>query len=109
MPPQYVTVTSRASGRYAMQKEYGCAAQGCQQAFAGRCSAFCRSAPVSTMPFSLSSACCYRFVFWLPHIPFCPAVDKLSCDGEFFGYGWHFVFREPRGVKQLAFLDADVS
>ena len=28
MTPQYVTVTSRASGRYAMQKGYGCAAQG---------------------------------------------------------------------------------
>lgn len=27
MPPQYVTVTSRASGRYVMQKGYGCAAQ----------------------------------------------------------------------------------
>ncbi len=64
MPQQYVTVTSHASGRYAMQKEYGCAAQGCQQAFAGRCSAFCRSAPVSSSPFFLSSACCCRFVFW---------------------------------------------
>lgn len=28
MPQQYVTVTSHASGRYAMQKRYGCAAQG---------------------------------------------------------------------------------
>ena len=35
MPLQYVTVTSRASGRYAIQKEYGCAAQGCQQASQG--------------------------------------------------------------------------
>ncbi len=49
MPLQYVTVTSRASGRYAIQKEYGCAAQGCQQASQGWCSAFCRSAPVSTI------------------------------------------------------------
>ena len=52
MPPQYVTVTSHASGRYAMQKEYGCAAQGGVSAgFAGAAFAFCQSAPVSSSPF----------------------------------------------------------
>ena len=50
MPPQYVTVTSRASGRYAMQKGYGCAAQGGVSAgFAGAVLCALPVCPVSTI------------------------------------------------------------
>lgn len=41
--------------------------------------------------------------------PFQPAVDQGAGDGQTWGDGWQIVGTEPRGVRDLVLVDADVT
>jgi hypothetical protein len=41
--------------------------------------------------------------------PFDPGVDERSGDGQTWGDGWKIIGPEPRGIRDLVLVDADVS